>query len=145
MVDRLEGLVPTRICRTDLMTGDTRVITFGPNVDRSPKYSPDGRKIAFLSDRGRVGDFQLYLLDASSEAAVATPRVAGWIEYLSWSPDGERVLLGVAEHGADVAGGQGAITSKTLEEDVCTWMPRLDTGEEGRHWRSAWVYEVKCG
>jgi len=38
--------------------------------------------------------------------------VEGWVEYLHWSPDGQRILLGVAGHGADVAGGQGAVTSK---------------------------------
>src|SRR6185437_7830268 len=39
----------SRICLTDLTNGDTRVLTFGPNTDRLPKLSPDGRQIAFLS------------------------------------------------------------------------------------------------
>src|SRR5688572_13459816 len=93
LMESLEGLPPTRIGLTELATGDTRVMTFGPHRDRWPKFSPDGRHIAFLSDRGRAGDFQLHLLDVSTGAARATPPVDGWVEYLHWSPDGRRILL----------------------------------------------------
>jgi Tol biopolymer transport system component len=106
IMDELRGAPHTRICATELATGRTQVLTFGPNTDRSPKVSPDGRHVAFLSDRRVSGDFQLYLLDPMSGAARATPRVDGWVEYLHWSPDGTRILLGVAGHGADTAGGQ---------------------------------------
>jgi len=141
LMDNLEGAPPTRICRVDLTSGDTRVLTFGPNSDRLPKYSPDGRHVAFLSDRHKVGDFQLYLLDPESGAARETPHVDGWVEYLHWSPDGRRILLGVAGHGADIAGGQGAVTSKQLEQGLPSWVPAVETGDEGYRWRRAWVYE----
>jgi dipeptidyl aminopeptidase/acylaminoacyl peptidase len=142
LLDKLEGAPPTRICLTDLATGCTRVLTFGPNVDRLPKFSPQGQHIAFLSDRDKAGDFQLYLLDPVSGAARRTPPVEGWVEYLHWSPDGTRILLGVAGHGADVSGGQGAVTSKRVAKDVPSWMPAVETGEEGYRWRRAWVYEL---
>ena len=142
IMDKLEGTPPTRIAVTDLVTGDTQVLTFGPNVDRLPKFSPDGRQIAFLSDRRGSGDFQLYLLDPVSGAARATPAVEGWVEYLHWSPDGKRILLGVAGHGADIAGGQGAVTSKQVAQDVPSWMPVVETGDESYRWRRAWVYEL---
>jgi dipeptidyl aminopeptidase/acylaminoacyl peptidase len=142
LVESLEGTPPTRICLTNLATGDTRVLTFGPNVDRLPKFSPDGRHIAFLSDRGRSGDFQLYLLDPVTGAARSTPNVEGWVEYLHWSPDGRQILLGVAGHGADISGGQGAITSKQQADAVPSWMPAVETGDESYRWRAAWVYEL---
>src|ERR1700687_5681200 len=142
LVQALKGTLPTRICLTDLATSDTRVLTFGPNVDRLPKFSPDGRHIAFLSDRHGDGDFQLYLLDPVSGAARSTPRVEGWVEYLHWSPDGTRILLGVAGHGADIAGGQGAVTSKQVTKDLPSWMPAVETGDESYRWRRAWVYEL---
>jgi len=44
LMEKLDGTPPTRVCLTDLTTGDTRVLTFGPNLDRLPKFSPDGRK-----------------------------------------------------------------------------------------------------
>jgi dipeptidyl aminopeptidase/acylaminoacyl peptidase len=133
----------SRICLTDLASGATRVLTFGPNTDRTPKLSPAGDHIAFLSDRGRPGDFQLYLLDAESGECRATPAVEGWVEYLHWSPNGRRILLGVAGHGADLAGAQGAATSKTAAQDLPAWMPVVDTGEESYRWRRAWVYDLE--
>ena len=142
LTDTLEGAPSTRICRVDLTSGDTHVLTFGPNTDRLPKYSPDGLHIAFLSDRHKAGDFQLYLLDAVSGAARRTPPVEGWVEYLHWSPDGQRILLGVAGHGADISGAQGAVTSKRLAEEVPSWVPAVETGDEGYRWRRAWVYAL---
>jgi dipeptidyl aminopeptidase/acylaminoacyl peptidase len=142
VIDKLEGAPPTRICQVNLKSGDTRVLTFGSNTDRLPKYSPDGRQVAFLSDRHKVGDFQLYLLDPVSGAARPTPPVEGWVEYLHWSPDGRRILLGVAGHGADVSGGQGAVTSKQAAEVVPSWIPAVETGDESYRWRRAWVYEL---
>jgi dipeptidyl aminopeptidase/acylaminoacyl peptidase len=132
----------SRICLTDLTSGDTRVLTLGPNTDRAPKLSPDGRQIAFLSDRRKAGDFQLYLLDAESGECRATPAVEGWVEYLHWSPSGRRILLGVAGHGADLSGAQGAAASK-MAHDVPAWLPAVDTGDESYRWRRAWVYDLE--
>ena len=133
----------SRICVTDLPSGDTRVLTFGPNTDRAPKLSPDGRIIAFLSDRRRAGDFQLYLLDGETGECHTTPAVEGWVEYLHWSPNGRRILLGVAGHGADVSGAQGAAASKTAAQDLPGWLPTVETGEEAYRWRRAWVYDLE--
>ncbi len=133
----------SRICLTDLTSGDTRVLTFGPNTDRAPKLAPDGRRIAFLSDRRKAGDAQLHLLDAETGECRAAPPVDGWVEYLHWSPDGRRILLGVAGHGADLAGAQGAATTKTAAQDLPAWLPAVDTGEEAYRWRRAWVYDLE--
>jgi dipeptidyl aminopeptidase/acylaminoacyl peptidase len=119
------------------------VLTFGPNTDRAPKLSPDGRHVAFLSDRHKAGDFQLYLLDAKTGECRAAPAVDGWVEYLQWSPNGRRILLGVAGHGADVSGAQGAATTKTAAQDLPAWLPTVDTGEEAYRWRRAWVYDLE--
>lgn len=142
ILDSLEGIPSTRVCKIDLVSGDVRVLTFGPRIDRLPRYSPDGRQAAFLSDRHRGGDFQLYLLDPQSGAARPGAHVDGWVEYLRWSPDGRRILLGVAGRGADMAGVQGAMSSNKAAEEVPSWMPAVETGDENYRWRRVWVYEL---
>ena len=144
MVEKLEGTPSSCICAVDLTNGETKVLTFGPNTDRSPKYSPDGDHVAFLSDREKRGNFQLYLLNPSSGAARRAPVVEGWVEYLHWSPDGGRILLGVAGHGADIASGQGAVSSKkSAVDDAPSWLPEVETGDESYRWRSAWIYDLR--
>lgn len=142
IMDALRGSPTTRICHIDLTSGDTRVLTFGPSMDHLPKYSPEGCQIAFLSDRRRKGNFQLHLLDMETGAARPTPVVEGWVEYLHWAPDGRRILLGVAGHGADNASGRGAITSEQVAEELPSWVPTVATGAEKFRWRHAYVYDL---
>jgi len=64
------------------------------------------------------------------------------VEYPHWSPDGRRILLGVAGRGADVSGVQGAVTSKQAAVgEAPSWMPEVETGNERYRWRRAYVYE----
>lgn len=142
LMHKLEGKPPTRICRTNLVTGETQVITFGPNTDRLPKYSPCGRYVAFLSDRQRSGDFQLFLLHLDNGVAEPIARVDGWVENFHWSPNGGRILLCVAGHGADTAGAQGAVISAQIEKKLPSWLPAVATGSERHRWRQAWVYDL---
>jgi dipeptidyl aminopeptidase/acylaminoacyl peptidase len=142
LVEKLEGVPQTRICETDIDSGQTRVLTFGPHSDRLPKYSPDGRLIAFLSDRLNAGDFQLCILNAEGGSVRSVPIVEGWVEFLQWSPDGQRLLLGVAGRGADLSGKQGARSSTQAVAGLPSWVPNVETGNEDFRWRSAWIYQV---
>ena len=145
VVNALQGTFPTRVCHTDLNSGATRILTRGPHTDRSPKLSPDGNTIAFLSDRHRIGDFQLHVLDRASAVIHPVYLDSGWVEYFHWSPDGRHLLLAVAGHGADVAGTQGAMASRRIHQDQPAWLPKVDTGTEDFRWRSLWLYQFNSG
>lgn len=142
MVERLLGVPPTRICIVELDSGALRVVTFGPHTDRLPKWSPDGRQLAFLSDRETPGRFQSYLLDLDSGAARALPRPQGWVEHYDWHPDGRVLLLSVAGVGADLAGIQGGVATEQATDGRPSWMPALDTGDETFRWRSLWLLDL---
>jgi len=145
MIEKLVGTPTTRICIADLDGGDVRVVSFGPNTDHLPRWSPDGSQLAFLSDRATPGQFQPYLLDLKSGAARALPRPEGWVEYLHWRADGRALLLGVAGVGADLAGAQGGVASKREASNVPGWMPEVDTGDEAHRWRSLVVLDLESG
>ncbi|HEY6927803.1 MAG TPA: hypothetical protein VI653_30285, partial [Steroidobacteraceae bacterium] len=140
MLERLEGVPTARVCLVDFQTGDFRVASFGPGTDLGPKFAPGGRLLAFRSDRASPGNFQVYFLDLVTGETRAAPIVAtGWVEYMEFAPDGSHLLLGVAGHGADVSGGQGAKTSKRSDTNTSSWMPTVETGNESFRRRSVWV------
>jgi dipeptidyl aminopeptidase/acylaminoacyl peptidase len=79
----------------DVASGRLRQLTLSAKSDSSPRWAPDGRSIAFLSDRD--GAAQLYLLPMSGgEADKLTDRKES-IGAFRWSPDGTRIALLMAE------------------------------------------------
>jgi dipeptidyl aminopeptidase/acylaminoacyl peptidase len=62
-------------------------LTRGDNNDRSPKFSPDGERVAFLSARGKKAKTQIYLLDLrGGEAKKITGAQMGVREF-AWLDD----------------------------------------------------------
>jgi dipeptidyl aminopeptidase/acylaminoacyl peptidase len=83
--------------------GGARQLTFSGKNDESPRWSPDGSSIAFLSDRD--GAAQLYLLPMrGGEAEKLTDRKEA-VTAFRWSPDGSRIALLMPEPRPD--GGDG--------------------------------------
>ncbi len=145
-LDKLVGKPVGRICTLDIGTGALAQITHGPGNDRLPRFSADGTRIAFLSDRREAGVMQLYLLDRIrfGEAA-ATEAVPGTVEYFHWSPDGHRILLATAGRGADLAGMQGSRKTARAQSDLPDWMPQIDAGPDENLWRRLWILDTESG
>ncbi len=69
----------------------------------SPKFSPDGKYISFLSGLPRTGDdkeddnSEIYLLDRRGGEAKKLTHIKGDIDDYTWSPDGSKILLAVKD------------------------------------------------
>ena len=76
----------------DLASGDRTRLTRGA-ADRSPRWSPDGRELAFL--RAGEGPGQVWLLPlGGGEPYALTDQPLG-VDELCWSPDGTRLAVTV--------------------------------------------------
>ena len=157
--EKLEGTPKTRICLAPLgrdgsaggprtegaETGGTKQISSGPGHDAGARWSPDARRLSFVSDRREKGRMQLHILtvDGMGEAE-SLPEIEGTVEDHSWSPDGSRILVLAAGLHADSAGadGSGALES---ERELPDWTPKVDSWEDRRVWRCLWIVDVTSG
>src|SRR5438132_13270208 len=58
--------------------GTPRALITGEKADDTPRWSPDGRRIAFISSRD--GDPQVYVADAAGSGAQQLTRLSGGVQ-----------------------------------------------------------------
>jgi dipeptidyl aminopeptidase/acylaminoacyl peptidase len=101
--------VTTQNLAADLMQSDLwmtswdgtttlRLTTTDQESEDTPRWSPDGRYLAFLSSRGDDNDAnQLWLLPRPGGEAERVTEVSSGVSDYAWSPDGTRMVLAVAD------------------------------------------------
>lgn len=73
-------------------TAEPRQYTAGEKRDSSPRFSPDGKWLAFLSERGEKKP-QLYVMPTSAGEARCLTDLPFGAAYPVWSPDSTRIAL----------------------------------------------------
>ena len=97
-IDRDDGFL-AYYDRLFLMPPDFSTFTSLTNVDifdEYPSWSPDGTRIAFVSDRtaGYEGTSDIYIIDLSSEELIRlTYTTRKYEKWPAWSPDGRYVAF----------------------------------------------------
>jgi len=82
---------PMHIWAVAVAGGEPWQLTRDGTRNERPRFSPDGRKIAFLSNRG--GSEQIWLMDADGSNARQLGDVPTEAGGILWSPDGRNLLF----------------------------------------------------
>ncbi len=72
--------------------GKARPFTTGDHVDSQPRWSPDGKFVAFISNRADEKQPQLYLIPANGGEARKLTNLKGEFGSFAWSPDGTKIV-----------------------------------------------------
>ncbi|HEX3743467.1 MAG TPA: S9 family peptidase [Bryobacteraceae bacterium] len=73
-------------------------MTSSPESESTPRWSPDGKYLAFLSARpGKTKGSQVWLLDRTGGEAEQLTDVKGRLQSYEWSPDSKRLALVIGD------------------------------------------------
>jgi Tol biopolymer transport system component len=81
---------------------EPRQLTFARQSSTSPRWSPDGRWLAFLSKREGDEQTQLYRMSPFGGEAERLTELETDAQVLAWSPDGERIAYIAPDPESDV-------------------------------------------
>src|SRR5439155_7770129 len=116
-----DGSGQTQLTHNDL-TLLGAVIQFEVGHDEEPAWSPDGTKIAFISDRPPANRFQLFTMNADGSGQAALGAAAAQMRGPSWAPGGTRIAVATGGFAGDgiylASAATGALTSLA---NAVTW------------------------
>ena len=96
------GLTGTDIYISNVETGQTRNLTNGKGSNWLPSWSPDGQRIAFLSDRDGSGQAKLWICDLLNNNARKVSDVNVRTDQIEWAFNGQQLLVTVVPDGLSV-------------------------------------------
>lgn len=87
----------------EISSGETHALTTAKKSSTNPAWSPDGKWIAFLSDRpGQIagtveGKKQLYVISADGGEAQQVSKVENDVSDFEWAPDSKRIAFSMSD------------------------------------------------
>jgi len=90
-----ENSFETEIWMAVVATGEYYRMTNARKSSTSPQWSPDSKRIAFISDRD--GKRQIYVIAPNGGEGIELTNIETGVSALSWSPDGRRIAFTAAD------------------------------------------------
>ncbi|HKW61469.1 MAG TPA: S9 family peptidase [Candidatus Acidoferrum sp.] len=87
----------------DVASGETHALTTAKKSSTNPAWSPDGKWVAFLSDRpGQIagtaeGKRQLYVISVDGGEAQQVTKVENDVSDFEWAPDSKRIAFSMSD------------------------------------------------
>src|SRR5216684_5671015 len=113
-------------------SGAVRQFTYSVKSDFFPRWSPDGKQLAFLSDRDEQQ--QVYVMRADGGEASALTKGKRGVKNFAWSPDGKQIAFLApdakteAEEKKEKDKDDAHVVDKE-DKHARLWLLTLDTGE----------------
>jgi len=117
----------------DVESGELRQLNNDPFRDRGPRWSPDGSRIAFYSNRS--GTYQLWVIQADGSGLRQLTDVPDGAWYPFWSPDATRIAFPTGKATCFVTVGEapGSGAECLPEVSADSWFEVRDWSDDG-HW-----------
>jgi dipeptidyl aminopeptidase/acylaminoacyl peptidase len=115
--------------------GAPKLISDAKHQDNGPSWSPDGKTIAYLSNRDG-GAHQVYLYDVAAGTSRKVSDLAGGAGSVKWMPDGSGLIV-VSDIYPDCGVDPACVKDKTAAEANAPTKAHVLTGLLYRHWK-AW-------
>ena len=150
-IDRKSQKKLSSIWMVDIGSGRKRQFTHGDQADRMIRWSPDGRTLAFVSDRGgeEGKPAQAYLLPVDGGEARRLTSLDGGIRSIEWSPDSRKLLLVYAKKDREAIEREKSERKKKLgvvSRRVDRLFFKLDgVGHRPREMPHIWTVDVRTG
>lgn len=114
-------------------TGALWPFSDGPRADHTPRWSPDGQRLAFLSDCEPDFQTRIYLGNRNGSTPVALGDLPGEPSDLAWSPDGSRLAFLLKDTGS-----AGEQRRRDQGDDPIVY-------EQQPHWQRLWMLDIATG
>jgi dipeptidyl aminopeptidase/acylaminoacyl peptidase len=85
--------IGAQISVSNVETGETRQLTAGTGNNSTPNWSPDGRYLAFVSDRDGSGQAKLWVWDTEKDQLRKISDTSIRADETEWTPDGRHLLV----------------------------------------------------
>ncbi len=105
-------------------SGQTR-LTDNPAADRGPRWSPNGRRIAFASTRD--GNYEIYVMNANGSGQTRLTDNSALDLHPRWSPDGRRIAFASTRDGnyeIYVMNANGSVQTRLTDNPAADRDPR---------------------
>lgn len=118
----------------DAAGGTARPLLTGMAFERNPVFSPDGKRVAFISDRSGVTNLWVANADGSGLRQLSQDTALTLYASPAWSPDGRSVYVSRAVHAVlafelwqfPAAGGAGTVVVKAQPNGNDDWDKRVN-------------------
>jgi dipeptidyl aminopeptidase/acylaminoacyl peptidase len=125
-----ENALEAEIWITSVASGERYQLTKGKGSSTTPRWSPDGSRLAFRSNRD--GRQQIYVVAPPSLEPIQLTKVETGVNTFEWSPDGRRIAFTASETGTAAANEETAefrVLGASQTSTNCLWMIDVPAGD----------------